>query len=238
MIQDSSSLILSVTALSLGLTHTILGPDHYLPFIVLSKARNWSIFKTLIITALCGIGHVGSSVLLGTIGIVFGYSISRLEYFESSRGNIAGYLLTALGLIYFIWGIRKSYKKRSHDNFHIHSDGTSHQHNHTHFKEHVHIQSSAERSITPWVLFIIFVFGPCEPLIPLLMYPAAHNNVYDLILVVVLFTASTLFTMLAAVFISLSGIKLLPQKWMENYMHAAAGFIILFCGISIQFLGL
>lgn len=238
MIPESSSQILSLTAVSLGLTHTILGPDHYLPFIALSKAGNWGIFKTLVITALCGVGHVGSSVLLGTIGIVSGYSISKLELFESSRGNIAGYLLTALGLIYFIWGIRRSFKKRAHDHFHIHPDGSSHHHTHSHFKEHAHIHSSGNRSITPWVLFLIFVFGPCEPLIPLLMYPAAQNNLSDLILVVVLFTASTLLTMLSAVFISLSGIKLLPHKWMERYMHAAAGFIILFCGISIQFLGL
>jgi len=27
-----------------------------------------------------------------------------------------------------------------------------------------------------WALFLIFVFGPCEPLIPLIMYPAAKLN--------------------------------------------------------------
>ena len=50
--------LLSVTAISIGFIHTILGPDHYLPFIVLSQAKKWSLKKTMLITFLCGIGHV------------------------------------------------------------------------------------------------------------------------------------------------------------------------------------
>ena len=46
-------IILSITALSIGFFHTLLGQDHYLPFIVMSKARNWKIIKTLSITFLC-----------------------------------------------------------------------------------------------------------------------------------------------------------------------------------------
>ncbi len=65
--------ILLVTAASLGFVHTLLGPDHYLPFIVLSKARQWSSSKTMWITFISGIGHVGSSVIIGMIGIALGY---------------------------------------------------------------------------------------------------------------------------------------------------------------------
>ena len=59
---NSQIFILSLTAASIALIHTIFGPDHYLPFVVLSKARKWSNLKTVWITILCGIGHVGSSV--------------------------------------------------------------------------------------------------------------------------------------------------------------------------------
>ena len=34
--------ILLVTAASIGFIHTLTGPDHYLPFIVMSKARKWT----------------------------------------------------------------------------------------------------------------------------------------------------------------------------------------------------
>ncbi|MDQ1332320.1 MAG: hypothetical protein QG576_354, partial [Bacteroidota bacterium] len=47
--------LLSVTAISIGFIHTILGPDHYLPFIVLSEAKKWNLRKTMFITFLCGL---------------------------------------------------------------------------------------------------------------------------------------------------------------------------------------
>ena len=59
--------ILTVTAASVGLIHTLIGPDHYLPFIVLAKARNWSVLRTSWITFLCGLGHMSSSVVLAWI---------------------------------------------------------------------------------------------------------------------------------------------------------------------------
>ncbi len=67
----TDSTVLYLTAASIGFFHTLLGPDHYIPFIVISKARKWSMWKTNLITFLCGIGHVGSSILIGFIGILF-----------------------------------------------------------------------------------------------------------------------------------------------------------------------
>ena len=54
---------LSLLALYIGFFHTLIGPDHYLPFIVMARARRWSMFKTGWITVLCGIGHLGFRVL-------------------------------------------------------------------------------------------------------------------------------------------------------------------------------
>ena len=50
--------ILIATAASIGFIHTLIGPDHYLPFIMMSKARGWSVAKTLWITLACGVGHL------------------------------------------------------------------------------------------------------------------------------------------------------------------------------------
>jgi len=70
--------VLYITAASIGFFHTIFGPDHYLPFIVMSKARKWSMPKTLFITLVCGIGHIASSVILGLVGIAFGIAVMKL----------------------------------------------------------------------------------------------------------------------------------------------------------------
>jgi sulfite exporter TauE/SafE len=230
-------IILSVTAASIGFFHTMFGPDHYLPFIMMSKAGKWSRIKTMWITFLCGLGHVGSSVLLGTVGVVLGVAVKKLEIFESFRGNLAAWVLIAFGLVYFAWGLRKVFKGKVHQHSHLHENGTMHVHNHMHKKEHIHIHEQSG-NITPWVLFTIFVLGPCEPLIPILMYPAAKNSIFGLILVTGIFSAVTIATMMGFVFVLTLGLDFLPVKRVERYTHAIAGASIFLCGIGIQFLGL
>ena len=86
--------------------------------------------------------------------------------------------------------------------------------------------------------FIIFLFGPCEPLIPLLIYHAANHSSFGIFIVALVFGIATISTMLIMVFIGVFGINLLPVKKLELHIHTLAGATILLCGISIQFLGL
>lgn len=231
--------ILTFTALWLGFFHTVLGPDHYLPFIVMARANNWSRSKTFRITLICGLGHVSSSVLLGVLGIAFGVAISNLELFESFRGNLAAWFLIGFGLAYFIWGLRKAIKNKPHSHFHNHENGAAHQHKHVHQHNHIHVhQKEGEKNFTPWILFTIFVLGPCEPLIPILMYPAAKNSLGGLVLVTSVFGIVTLVTMFGLVAITLSGINFLPTKQLQRYMHAIAGATIFLSGLGIQILGM
>ena len=235
---DNSLWLMAVTALSVGFLHTLLGPDHYLPFIVLSKARGWNARKTFIITLLCGIGHVGSSVILGFIGIAAGISLNRLVAVEAFRGNIAGWLFVAFGLVYMIISLRNLYRKQRHTHSHFHLGGMAHEHEHNHTSGHVHVHETEPVSTTPWVLFLIFVFGPCEPLIPLVMYPASKNDIHGVVVVSLLFATVTIVTMLSIVFAFRMGLNRISLKPLEKYNHVIAGAIILVSGLAIQLLGL
>jgi len=220
--------LLAVTAATIGFVHTLMGPDHYLPFIVLGRARGWSGGRTAAITLACGAGHVLSSVLLGAIGIALGLAVSRLEAVEAARGDMAAWLLIALGLLYFAWGLRRAVRRR-------------HAHAHAHSHAHTHADPRGEPagpSSTPWVLFIVFVLGPCEPLIPLLMYPAATHSVGGLVLVTAVFAVATVGTMLAVVALATLGVDLLPMGRLERYSHALAGAAIALSGLGIELLGL
>ncbi len=231
--------VLLMAAVSIGFFHTLLGPDHYLPFIMMSKSGNWSLGKTTWITFLCGMGHLLGSALLGMIGVSFGVTVTKLEALQSFRGNLAAWALIAFGLIYFVWGVRKAMRNKPHRHLHSHEDGVTHEHSHKHHHEHLHAHSKKEtKNITPWVLFTIFVFGPCELLIPLLMYPAAKGSLWDLIFVTTTFGVVTIITMMSIVLLSVFGINFLPVSRLENYTHALAGATILLCGVSIQLLGL
>jgi len=232
-------MILLATAASIGFVHTLFGPDHYLPFIVMAKARQWSKTKTAWITVLCGIGHVGSSVILGLIGVVLGIAVGKLELIESYRGDLAAWAFIAFGLAYFIWGMRRAIKNKPHSHTHFHEDGSRHEHEHSHQLDHAHVhEDPAKANITPWVLFTIFVFGPCEPLIPILMYPAAQNSVIGMVLVAGVFGLITISTMLTIVILGTAGVSFIPMGKLERYSHALAGLVIFASGAGIVFLGL
>lgn len=212
---DHLTVLLS-SAVAIALTHTLMGPDHYIPFIVMARAGDWSRRKTYWITTLCGVGHVLSSVLLGLIGVALGIALGKLEEIESSRGALAAWGLILFGTGYGLWGLYRAWRRRGHP--HPHPDQVV--------------------SMTPWILFTIFAFGPCEPLIPLLMFPAAEHSLWGVALVSAIFGAVTIATMLLMVALGVRGVSLLRWGWMERYTHALAGLVIAASGLAIQFLGL
>ena len=232
-------IILLSSALSIGFIHTLLGPDHYLPFIVMAKSRHWSLMRTTVITLLCGIGHVLSAVVLGLIAVSIGITITKLQFIESFRGDIAAWLLIIFGFVYCVWGIHSAIKNKAHTHLHLHADGSKHLHIHSHHEEHSHVHPKKSlRELTPWVLFIIFILGPCEPLIPLIMYPAIHGAFLEVFLISVLFGISTLIVMLGMVLASVFGVERLKFGFFERYGNALAGMVICSSGLAIKFLGL
>ena len=229
--------VLLATAATVAVVHTVLGPDHYLVFSAMGRARGRSLARTLRVTLYCGIGHVLGSVVLGIIGIIAGAQLVSLVEIESVRGNLAGWALIAFGLVYLAWGLKKAGRSREHSHVHVHG-GLVHQHTHVHEDDHAHVhEAGARNSITPWAMFIIFVLGPCEALIPLLMYPAARHSESLVIAVAVVFSLVTIATMLACVAITMIGLERVRLPTSGRYGHAAAGALVLGLGIAVSFLG-
>lgn len=229
--------VLLGTALSLGFIHTLLGPDHYLPFIVLSRARKWSLPKTLWITFFGGVGHIAGSVVLGTTGVALGISLSKLELIEAARGNLVAWLLIGFGFLYTIFGIVKYIRHGHHTHLpHFLIPKSIRPYHHLPTTEAEGAKEDWTR-LTPWILFLIFVFGPCEVLIPLLIYPASQHNMVGVAAVSLLFGIATISTMLCTVFIGYKGTSLAPFKKTERYMHMLAGSVILILGIGMRLWG-
>ena len=229
-------LLLTLTAASLGFIHTALGPDHYLPFIVLAKARKWSVPKTMWITFVSGVGHVGGSVIIGIVGIALGISLNKLTFIEAFRGDIVALLLIGFGIIYSGFGIYQFLKNGGHHhlpNFLIPKRIRLIKHQVSHGLE----EKVDETKLTPWVLFIIFVFGPCEVLIPMLFIPAVQGSILGIASVAVFFGITTIATMMFIVYLGHLGTSFLRFKSNEKYMHLLAGLVILCAGLGMHFLG-
>ncbi|RPI41357.1 MAG: hypothetical protein EHM46_06515 [Bacteroidetes bacterium] len=229
--------VLLMSAATLGVIHTLLGPDHYLPFIVLARARKWTQTRTLWITFISGVGHVGGSVLLGIIGIALGIGLHQLEAIEANRGSLVGWMLIGFGLMYTAYGIYKYLRKGAHFHLPAALRPKSIRHRDMHLSE-TSLEKEDTGRVTPWILFLIFVFGPCEVLIPMLIYPAANQSGYGVFLVSLVFGIATVGTMLMVVWLGYKGFSFIRLKGREHLMHLFAGLVILMSGIGMQFLGL
>lgn len=229
--------LLTLSAAAIAFVHTILGPDHYLPFIAMSKARNWGLAKTLKITVACGAGHLIGSVVLGLAGIALGTQLSSMEWLEGLRSGLAAWLLIGFGMMYTAWGLRMAYRNRPHTHWHSHA-GSVHCHEHSHQDQHMHVHESSKASLAPWIIFVIFILGPCEPLIPLLMYPAAKESMLGVLMVTGVFGLVTVVTMTVTVMIVTLGINTVRLNRFERFNHAVAGSTIFACGLGVAFLGM
>jgi hypothetical protein len=94
-------ILLAFSAAAIAFVHTILGPDHYLPFVAMAKARQWSMSKTLRITLMCGTGHLAGSVTLAALGL----KAVNLGRFERYNHAVAGSAVLVCGLSVAILGI-------------------------------------------------------------------------------------------------------------------------------------
>ena len=220
MIPDT--IIIAGSAASVGFIHTILGPDHYLPLVAMAKTNGWSGTKTAIYTAFCGFSHVLGTILIGSLVFLLGLAFFSIETVQTIRGDLAGWFLLLFGAIYFVWGVRWVIPKKR-----LNQDS-----------EKVESQRSSISKCTPCALFIFFILGPCEPLIPLMSLGTENTEILSTLLVVSAFCGTTVLTMLFCVMLFYYGISRFSFFMkLEDYMHATTGLIIFLCGSAIQFLG-
>lgn len=206
-------LIILFSTIAISFIHTLIGPDHYLPLVAIAKTRNWTLAKTVFITLICGIAHVLSAILLGVLAILFGITLKKISLIEHLRGNFAAWILIGFGLAYISWSV-----------YTLIHDKHSHQH------------AAQGKNITLWVLILVFLLGPCEPLIPIMIYAAIQSSLWFVFGISAIFGVITIITMLTLVTFSVFGTKLINLPFLEKYGHTMAGIIICFSGFAIKWL--
>lgn len=209
--------ILLFSAVTLGAFHTAVGIDHTLPFVVLGRSRQWTLSKTLLVTLTCGLGHVLSSVFISAIGLGLGVAGSRLLAMEETRGAWAAWCLVGFGLAYAGVGIWKRSSRAGRE------------------------LGPQEHHFMPG-LFLVFVLGPCEALLPLLTASGISLAFQDALLVTLAFSGATIGTMLGLVALGYVGASfaLVRERFatFERHAHVVAGLTLAASGLCVQLLGI
>jgi hypothetical protein len=87
-----------------------------------------------------------------------------------------------------------------------------------------------------WMPFAVVILGPCEPLIPL-AFLGYNYGWPGVIGVSIVFSAVTIFMMLAQSLLALMGIQLIKGHIVERYSHAFAGLVIALTGVFVMVAG-
>ena len=201
--------LLLLSSVSIGLLHA-MAPDHWLPFVMMGRAQQWSRWRLTATTILAGAGHVLSSLAIGAAGVLLGIAVDGVNLFESSRGDVASLLLIGFGVAYMVWGLKNWGRHHTHD-------------------------VSRTRAVTFWTLFALVVFGPCEPLIPL-VFVGYGFGWHAVLAVAGTFGVTTIGMMLLQVHLATVGFSFLRGHWLEHASHVIAGATIALTGIAIRLL--
>ncbi|MFZ4620162.1 MAG: hypothetical protein ACOYNS_06375 [Bacteroidota bacterium] len=212
--------ILLLSALTIGIIHAT-APDHWLPFVMIGKANQWSRWKTTNVVILAGLGHVGSSVLITVVGVMLGAALEHVNGWEAVRGNVASLLLIVFGAVYAVWGMF-NYGKHTHE--------------HSHHHDHPHGENKA-KIVSYWTLFALIIFGPCEPLIPLL-FASIPYGWFAITGIFVVFGVVTIAMMLLQVHLAMLGLSFMRSHFFEDASHVIAGVVIVLTGILIRVMGI
>ena len=203
--------LLLLSSLAIGALHA-LAPDHWLPFVALSRAQKWNKFKTSYSVLIAGLGHISSSVVIGLVAIAIGMATEHVSRWETMRGDVASLLLIGFGLAYMVWGLKQI------------------------GREHTHVHEKT-RTVTYWTLFILIIFGPCKPLIPLLFASSAYGWV-NVVIVVGVFSIATIAMMMIQVHAALWGVSFFKSHIFEHASDAIAGGVIALTGVAIRIFGI
>jgi len=118
-----------VTGFTIAFLHAAI-PTHWLPFVLTGRAQKWTRGKTLLVTAVCGSGHVLFTAVLGFLVAWLGFAIN--ERLGAWFPRIAGGALLAFGLFYV-------YRQFSgHGHGHSHMFGGHDHHDHADHDDHDH----------------------------------------------------------------------------------------------------
>jgi ABC-type nickel/cobalt efflux system permease component RcnA len=221
-------LALMLTAATVGALHS-LGPDHWLPFAALSRARNWSPMRTARLAILCGAGHVTVSAILGVLAVVVGRE--AVEGFGTSLHDSAPLLLIGFGFAYLLWALWRIFgRELLHRADHL--GGVPHDHGHGRHHHHDH-----GRPVTEWGLFVLFCCDPCIALIPMIV--AASAGAWGAIgSVVLVYELATIAAIVVLVQTASAGARKVRFAWIDRYGDAVAGALIILLGAVVTVLGI
>jgi nickel/cobalt exporter len=226
---------IAFTGFTVAFFHAAI-PTHWLPFVLVSRARGWSRPKSLSVVAAAGICHVAITSLLGLVIAWFGFQLDAK--IGSAFPWVAGGLLGLFGLFY-LWrqvtgrGIMHHHPPGSH---HHADEHCGEEKEHSHWDDELKDSALVSRGAGDWAaiggLLVMLTISPCEGFLPVYLSGVQFGWRGFVVLSAILATATlvgmTLFTWLA-----LLGFEKIRVRNFERYEAGLLGALFLVLGAVV-----
>jgi len=214
-------------------------PTHWLPFVLVARARGWSRTKTVLVTLCAGLGHVGLTSLLGFAIAWFGFRLD--ERVGGLFPWLVGAFLIAIGLYYF-WrqgqgtGICHHHAPGGQ---HLPSAACGRESGHSHWDEELKNSPLVSTRASDWAamsgLFMMLTLSPCEGFLPVYLSAVRFGwrgfALLSVILAVAALAGMTLFTWLALV-----GLERFKVRSFVRYEAGLLGALFSLLGVLVVLL--
>ena len=244
---DSSALLLIGAVAAVGVLHTVV-PDHWVPITLIARQRGWTQAETARTALKAGVGHVLSTLAIAAVVWIAGVVVAqRLGHWVDTITSVA---LVGFGLWIAISAWRDLHGHGGHGHGgHGHSHGHSHDlahgvggNRHVHsssaqFTEHghgpaghSHNHSHTDKGKNRTALLLILGSSPMIEGIPA-FFAASKYGPGLLILMSVVFGATTIATYVLLCVYSVAGLQRVSLGPLERYGEVLSGGFIALIGL-------
>lgn len=195
-------------AFTLGLVHS-LAPGHWLPVVLLARARRWSRPTAALGALVAASGHVFLSIVIGVLLVAVGAQLFR-QHGEAIE-EYAGIGLIVFGIGYAAWAWF------NHSACRVHSHG--------------HHGPEVTRVKVPFVFLFTLGLSPCLTILPTFV-AAAAAGVPALLWAIVGFALGVITALVGATLLGAAGVMKLDHPFLEHYGDVLTGVVAALMGVA------
>jgi len=202
---SKTGILLLLAAVSTAAFHSLF-PDHWLPFVLVARARRWSLKRTLWVTGLSNLLHIALTVTLGMVALVVGLEFSQAVGEAMERAT--GILLIVFGSGYAFWSWRR---------------GSKHGHR---------LEKYPEDRVSAYSLAVVLGVDPCVAALPI-FFASSTLGAPSTVLIMVSFALGTIGGALGITALALGGLYKVEMPFLERHGDLISGLFIAVVGIAV-----
>jgi nickel/cobalt exporter len=226
---------LAFTGFTVAFFHAAI-PTHWLPFVLVARARGWRRRKTMGVALAAGVGHVLLTSLLGLVVAWLGFELD--EHFGEWFKWVAGGLLLSVGAYFGVQQLRGAGLRHHHlpGGHHHPSESCGNEEQSSHLEHELRDSPLVESKTGDWAaisgLLVMLTLSPCEAF--LFVYASAVEFGWTGFFVLSgILAAGTLGGMTIFTWLTLRGLENFDLKKFERYEAGLLALVFAVLGLMM-----